>query len=407
MTKKQENTKSLKKNETQKKSTKEQENLGDALAQALFGETQKKPKKRPYFYLEDFGLIIPYWGIVSVEKTCEWGRIDGKTQMVYGLVINQGIESSPNMPFGERKTIYANQGVRDGKFDAIMAAMEEHNAKMEKNNESLNVQIGALEKAVEDVLKAMNGEYVDEEDFLVDSTVAIEQTSSKLTTQTVIIKSLAADIYLEYAKLGKLLEQGEELLTIVRDAYNVIDQADLGDTVKQKMLAEVSMYFEEATALFGDIDAKTGAAYTLYAKNAAMVDSSDTSDTTQAVAVLAVTALDLIKAEGAYEQYADALAAIVAESLFTVADVEEAGKLNDEILDGDDGEDGTQNVHDRYYVDNNQIVIVTYGDRDDTTHEKTAYKSFILNYNNFAVVVDYEGVKYTIPSGGYVVLYAD
>ena len=127
MTKKQENTKSSKKMETQKKTTKEQENLGDTLAQALFGEQEKKPKKRPYFYLEDFGLIIPYWGIISVEKTYEWGKINGQTQMVYGLVINQGIESSPNMPFGERKVVYANKDVRDSKFFAIMEAMEKHN----------------------------------------------------------------------------------------------------------------------------------------------------------------------------------------------------------------------------------------------------------------------------------------
>ena len=42
---------------------------------------------------------------------------------------------------------------------------------------------------------------------------------------------------------------------------------------------------------------------------------------------------------------------------------------------------------------------------DFDNHEKDAYKSFILNYNNYAVVVEYEGVVYTIPRGGYVVLY--
>ncbi len=131
MAKKQENTKSPKKTETQEKSTKKSVSLETLLAAAA-EDAEKKPKKRPYFYLEDFGLIIPYWGIVSVEKTYEWGKIDGKTQMVYGLVINQGIESSPNMPFGERKTIYANQAVRDSKFDAIMAAMEKHNYEFSK-----------------------------------------------------------------------------------------------------------------------------------------------------------------------------------------------------------------------------------------------------------------------------------
>ena len=119
--------KSPKKNQTQEKSTKKSVSLETLLAAAMGEDGEKKPKKRPYFYFEDFGLIIPYWGIISVEKTYEWGRINGKTQMVYGLVINQGIESSPNMPFGERKTIYADQAVRDAKFDAILKAMEEHN----------------------------------------------------------------------------------------------------------------------------------------------------------------------------------------------------------------------------------------------------------------------------------------
>lgn len=127
MAKQQGNTNSSKKTETQGKSTANSVSLETLLGLAAGEDGEKKPKKRPYFYLEDFGLIIPYWGIVSVEKTYEWGRVDGKTQMVYGLIINQGIESSPNMPFGERKTVYANQAVRDSKFDAIMAAMEKHN----------------------------------------------------------------------------------------------------------------------------------------------------------------------------------------------------------------------------------------------------------------------------------------
>ncbi len=289
---------------------------------------------------------------------------------------------------------------------SILATMGTHNENMEAKRNALNEQIAALPEIVQDVLDSMSGKYMDFEGFILEADEAMALNGPKLTTQLVTIKSLAADVYQEYAMLGKLVEEGEALLEAVKEAYKVIDEADLSDTVKQKMLAEVSMYLEEATALFTLGNADTESAYALYAKNVAMVDATDNSETTKSVAVHAVAALDLIKAEDDYAQYAEDLAALVASSLFTVADVEEAGKLNDEIL-GDDDSDNEQNVHDRYYVDNNQIVVVTYGDRDDTTHEKTAYKSFILNYNNFAVVVDYEGVKYTIPSGGYVVLYAD
>ena len=63
-------------------------------------------------------------------------------------------------------------------------------------------------------------------------------------------------------------------------------------------------------------------------------------------------------------------------------------------------------------TNNNRIVVVTYGDRDANTFEKTAYKSIILNYNSYAVRVTYENplvegdepTLYTIPSGGYIVI---
>jgi DNA ligase-1 len=61
-------------------------------------------------------------------------------------------------------------------------------------------------------------------------------------------------------------------------------------------------------------------------------------------------------------------------------------------------------LHVRYK--NGNIVKVTYGDKDGLT--VTPYKTFILNYNNFAVTVNYEidGAEkvYTIPANGYVVI---
>ena len=55
-------------------------------------------------------------------------------------------------------------------------------------------------------------------------------------------------------------------------------------------------------------------------------------------------------------------------------------------------------------VNNNHIVVVTYGDRDSETFEKTPYKSIILNYNSYAVRVTYNNTIYTVPSGGYIVI---
>ena len=51
-----------------------------------------------------------------------------------------------------------------------------------------------------------------------------------------------------------------------------------------------------------------------------------------------------------------------------------------------------------------RLVAVTYGEKDTVTHEKKAVKTFLLNYNDYAVVVEYGGRIYTVARGGYVVV---
>ena len=61
----------------------------------------------------------------------------------------------------------------------------------------------------------------------------------------------------------------------------------------------------------------------------------------------------------------------------------------------------------RYVSDDGRIMSVTYGTKN-ADGSYTAYKTFILNYNNFSVNVEYgpenEKVTYTIPAYGYVVV---
>ena len=117
-----------------------------------------------------------------------------------------------------------------------------------------------------------------------------------------------------------------------------------------------------------------------------------------------IAALAVVKADDLEEN--ESLLEACKDALFTKEDILAAGNITDE--DTNDGpNDNTGDADDRFVSDNKQIVIVTYGDRNDKTQEKEAYKSFILNYNSYAVVVEYEGVTYTIPRGGYVVVYHD
>ena len=67
------------------------------------------------------------------------------------------------------------------------------------------------------------------------------------------------------------------------------------------------------------------------------------------------------------------------------------------------GADEEEEEASRYLSDDGRIVSVTYGDKN-ADGSYSAYKTFILNYNNFSVSVVYEDVTYTIPAYGYVIV---
>lgn len=122
-----EKEKSPKKNQAQEKSPNSNDLLGMLMGLADGGEGEKKPKKRPYFHFKDTGLIIPFWAIVSVEKQEEFIRKSGKYVLAYEIVLNRGVVSSPNMPFGEHTLCYENESVRDAKHAVLVEAMKDHN----------------------------------------------------------------------------------------------------------------------------------------------------------------------------------------------------------------------------------------------------------------------------------------
>ena len=69
-------------------------------------------------------------------------------------------------------------------------------------------------------------------------------------------------------------------------------------------------------------------------------------------------------------------------------------------LETEEDEDGETS---RYLSDDGRIVSVTYGSKN-SDGSYSSYKTFILNYNNFAVSVVYDEVTYTIPAYGYVIV---
>ena len=83
----------------------------------------------------------------------------------------------------------------------------------------------------------------------------------------------------------------------------------------------------------------------------------------------------------------------------TAKDIDDIIKTGGGMIDIDEEENETS----RYLSDDGRIVSVTYGTKN-ADGSYSAYKTFILNYNNFSVNVEYNDVTYTIPAYGYVVV---
>ena len=69
-----------------------------------------------------------------------------------------------------------------------------------------------------------------------------------------------------------------------------------------------------------------------------------------------------------------------------------------ENSDQDDDNDETEAEDVSKYMTEN-IVVVTYGNDDGS-----AYKTIILNYNDYYISVEYDGIEYTIPAYEFVVI---
>ena len=96
----------------------------DDEALQLLGLDGEKPKpKKPVFYFQEIGLVMPIWGLLTLEKEMRWEE-KPKQHPVYCIVINRGMEPSQNCPIGEKCIIYEKENIRDKSYDEIVNAME-------------------------------------------------------------------------------------------------------------------------------------------------------------------------------------------------------------------------------------------------------------------------------------------
>ncbi len=267
-------------------------------------------------------------------------------------------------------------------IEKMIANMQTINKnELEKNYESLKASVENFAMLISDTK-----DMIEFDPDGMEGSVA-KPAVEALRLEVTRIKNFAVDVLKGYARLEKENKAIEELLAEIDGADEIIQNADtLSEDVKTAMLAKLKDFVQAAK------DASAGAAPELE-KHPDYISETDAAG----VYALALQIMPLLEAE-------EALFEACTDEIFTAEDIKNESVLADEDKEDDSQDTETAEVN-KYLVDNNQIVVVTYGDRDDKTFEKTEYKSFILNYNNFAVKVVYENKSYTIPSGGYIVLY--
>ncbi len=234
---------------------------------------------------------------------------------------------------------------------------------------------------------------------------SIDTLSIKLSTlraKTAALAQLAEDIRYLQQRCDEMVEAMDAAIELMKttEIYNK-DEA-----TRAKLLAQMEAYHVEAVkyvtrianATSSFFDPEQGYDYLNPESSFYFLDEAVKTITAAFVTGFGeggIYAAD----ENAETVYADIMASCKIFTKEQILAQVQVGGADEEDEDDSDGEIGA--------VNNNQIAVVTYGDRDIDTFAKTPYKSIILNYNSYAVRVTYNGVLYTVPSGGYIIIMYD
>ena len=235
---------------------------------------------------------------------------------------------------------------------------------------------------------------------------SVSEVASQYSIASAIMRQLETNYSTLLTDLEKLKKQPNESnrLAIRRDAARVVSAyyrlITTCDNIDDYLEKDQTLY-ENAMAtgeVLPDIQAEMSAfieevlSYT--EKVASGEDYTGESFTGTGYRALAKSAYDLaIEAVSAY--YTE-------EEVRAYATIPSADNGGDDDDDADD-DDPTEDTS--LLTAYGSIVAVTYGERDE--NGITVYKVFLLNYNNFAVKVEYNGVTYSIPGQEYVIIRAD
>ena len=192
----------------------------------------------------------------------------------------------------------------------------------------------------------------------------------------------AVDAYVELLKVYR----GNKTLTL-----DAADKAAFCNGTKTLEEMEAAIVSTKADLV---IDAADAEAFLFAMDSATAMQYVADADLSAGVVATYNAYVDLLVADGLYVVGASATSAIDFEKMLAAAQRPTTG-----------GGSGEEEEEEEIVVDNsakysidNKIACVTYGE------ENTPYKTFILNFNDYAVQTTYNGVTYTIEAYGYVVI---
>ena len=240
---------------------------------------------------------------------------------------------------------------------------------IEANLETMNADLAAAEEKFAEA----KADY--EEDIAIaESEAAIEKIKSTFAKATETYNKAVTAAYAEILKACELTdEQKAEISALCHFEYDYsklynTDLANLAKYYAVTKLCEVSDYEETLSEMPAKVD----------------LDFTQDSFTTFS--------------DNAYSTF-EAVKALV-KGYITEEDI--ANRVTPPGSSSGTTDEEKEEEFDKYAVEEGSIVVVTYGGKNGV--DADPYKSIILNYNNFSVSVEYEGLLYTLPAYGYVVV---
>ena len=240
---------------------------------------------------------------------------------------------------------------------------------IEANLETMNADLAAAEEKFAEA----KADY--EEDIAIaESEAAIEKIESTFAKATETYNKAVTAAYAEILKACELTdEQKAEISALCHFEYDYsklynTDLANLAKYYAVTKLCEVSDYEETLSEMPAKVD----------------LDFTQDSFTTFS--------------DNAYSTF-EAVKALV-KGYITEEDI--ANRVTPPGSSSGTTDEEKEEEFDKYAVEEGSIVVVTYGGKNGV--DADPYKSIILNYNNFSVSIEYEGLLYTLPAYGYVVV---